>query len=360
MLSRSFRTLFLCVLPQLRRNPTAAMPFFAQQRSGLDALLHRPRPGAREQFLAQPCIFLARKLYIWRQAVPAQPLVKPVSVVCVSDTHNSQPALPDGDVLIHAGDLTQSGTLGELQETVAWLRSQPHPVKIVVAGNHDLLLDASLDGQRRGDAANAAAERKLIDWGDIIYLENGGTTVTCSNGRRLQVYGSPRSAKHGNWAFQYHRSEDPWAGTVPAGVDVLVTHGPPRAHLDLLRLGCVHLLRELWRVRPRLHVHGHVHEGAGIEWLHFDGLQHAYERVVVADGGIWNLILTVKEFVRAFLRPTVEAQCLLVNAAVIGGLRDDERRRPIKVMIQWGPQRQRLSSFRPYMTIVCAFVRTDF
>ncbi|KAK3941338.1 Metallo-dependent phosphatase-like protein [Diplogelasinospora grovesii] len=310
------------------------MPLFAkqQQHTGLDALLYRPRPGIWQQFLAQPCIFLARKLYTWRRTVPAQPLVNPISVVCVSDTHNSQPTLPEGDVLIHAGDLTQSGSLRELQATVSWLLAQPHPVKIVVAGNHDLLLDASRDDQE-ATGKKAASERKLIDWGDIIYLENAGTTVTCPNGRQLHVYGSPLSARHGNWAFQYSRSEDVWAGTVPRGIDVLVTHGPPRAHLDLLRLGCEYLLGELWRVRPRLHVFGHVHEGAGTEWLQFDELQDAYERTVLAGGGIWNLARTVMEILRTFFRPAAEAKCLLVNAAVVGGLRDDERRRPIKVVI---------------------------
>ena len=308
------------------------MPLFAnEQHTGLHALLHRPRPSNWEQFLAHPCIFLARKLYTWRQTSPAQPLTNPVSVVCVSDTHNSQPKLPDGDVLIHAGDLTQSGSLQELQATVGWLRAQPHPVKIVVAGNHDRLLDPSCDDQSR--TGSAAAERAAIDWGDVIYLDNAAATVTCANGRRLRVYGSPRSPRFGNWAFQYTRGEDVWAETIPRDIDVLVTHGPPRAHLDLLRLGCEHLLRELWRVRPTLHVFGHVHEGAGTEWLRFDELQDAYERTVVDGGGLWNLMWTLKAFIRSLLRPVAEARCLLVNPAIVGGLRDEERRRPIRVVI---------------------------
>jgi hypothetical protein len=44
-----------------------------------------------------------------------------------------------------------------------------------------------------------------------------------------------------------------------------MTYGPLRAHLDLLK-GCPYLLRTLWRVRPKLHVFGHIHEGAGVEW----------------------------------------------------------------------------------------------
>lgn len=38
-----------------------------------------------------------------------------MNVVCGFDTHNSQSPLPDGDLLIHAGNLTQSGSLQELQ-----------------------------------------------------------------------------------------------------------------------------------------------------------------------------------------------------------------------------------------------------
>lgn len=253
----------------------------------------------------------------------------------MSDTHNSQPKLPDGDILIHAGDLTQSGSLNELQNTLAWLRDQCYPIKIVVAGNHDLLLDATHDGSTSSTKKETAlAERESLDWGDIIYLENEERIVTCSSGRQLRVYGSPYSPKHGNWAFQYPRSQDVWSSTIPEGIDILITHGPPRAHLDLLSLGCVHLLKTLWRVRPRLHVFGHVHEGAGTEWLLFDALQEKYERTVVVGGGFWNLMAVAWEFGRGiFGRRDVEAKCLLVNPSVVGGLRDDERRGAVRVVI---------------------------
>jgi len=45
--------------------------------------------------------------------------------------------VPDGDVLVHAGDLCRAGTLDELAGTAAWLAALPHRHKIVVAGNHD-------------------------------------------------------------------------------------------------------------------------------------------------------------------------------------------------------------------------------
>lgn len=303
--------------------------------SGLESLLHRPRPSLWQKFRRDPWVFLARTIYEWRHIVPAQPLTGAVSVVCISDTHNSQPDIPLGDILIHAGDLTQSGSFKELQAALDWLKSQPHPHKLVIAGNHDLLLDSSLDYTATGQGADAAAQREQLDWGDMTYLQDSTTEITCPNGRRLRVYGSPKSSRHGNWAFQYPRAESgkTWQGTIPDDIDILITHGPPRAHLDTLRLGCPALLAEAWRVRPRLHVFGHVHEGHGSEWLGFDALQEAYERTVVAGGGLWNVVRVMAEFFRGVLRPATESRSLLVNPCMVGGLRDDERRKAIVVHV---------------------------
>lgn len=59
--------------------------------------------------------------------------------VCISDTHNASPLdgcfrLPPGDVLIHAGDLTNQGTLAELRKTIAWIEQADYECKIVIAG----------------------------------------------------------------------------------------------------------------------------------------------------------------------------------------------------------------------------------
>ncbi|KAJ5753663.1 uncharacterized protein N7511_007816 [Penicillium nucicola] len=283
------------------------------------------------KFRARPCVFLAEMLYSLYEPIPATPLIQPIAVVCISDTHNTQTKVQDGDILIHAGDLTQSGSFQELQDAITWLRSLPHPTKIVIAGNHELLLDPARDDV----SGRAASERAQIDWGDIIYLENEEVTISCPNGRQLRVYGSPHSIRNGNWAFQYPRNQDVWAASVPDGIDVLITHGPTLAHLDLLKFGCPHLLQTLWRVRPRLHVFGHIHEGSGTDWMLFNGLQETYERTVAAGGGIQNLLLTAWEFVKGVMRPAVEAKCLLVNPAIVGGLQDNERRQPIKVLFKY-------------------------
>ncbi|KAI1073455.1 Metallo-dependent phosphatase [Whalleya microplaca] len=301
---------------------------FGSKKSGLEALLDRPRPSAWQLFLRGPCVFLARKLYSWRRLAIPQPSEGAISVVCISDTHNSQCSLPDGDILIHAGDLTQSGSFEELQATISWLREQPHNVKIVIAGNHDLLLDTS----RHDPDGKALAARNRIDWGDIQYLQDSATTVVC-HGRRINIYGSPKSPRHGNGAFQYARDNNIWGNSVPDNTDILVTHCPPRAHLDLTTLGCQHLLRELWRVHPSLHVFGHVHEGYGHEWIQFDTVQNAYERVILVGGGIWNLIGVLQVFICSLFRSPGRATCQLVNPSMVGGLRDDARRQAIKVYI---------------------------
>jgi 3',5'-cyclic AMP phosphodiesterase CpdA len=59
--------------------------------------------------------------------------------VCVSDTHGYTPMqagfrLPPGDVLIHAGDLTNQGSKSELQRTMQWIQDADYEVKIVIAG----------------------------------------------------------------------------------------------------------------------------------------------------------------------------------------------------------------------------------
>ena len=77
---------------------------------------------------------------------------KPIArLVCVSDTHGFERVLdglvPYGDVLIHAGDyapnakVSRSGKHSKKRSKNldAWLATQPHPIKIVVRGNHDPL-----------------------------------------------------------------------------------------------------------------------------------------------------------------------------------------------------------------------------
>ena len=60
-------------------------------------------------------------------------------VVAISDTHmlHEHIDVPDGDVLIHAGDMTSRGSLEEVRTVGKWMASLPHEHIIVIAGNHD-------------------------------------------------------------------------------------------------------------------------------------------------------------------------------------------------------------------------------
>jgi len=68
-----------------------------------------------------------------------EPTQRKTRFVCISDTHNASPAhgafkLPRGDVLIHAGDMTNQGSLSELRKTVDWIEQADFEAKIVIAG----------------------------------------------------------------------------------------------------------------------------------------------------------------------------------------------------------------------------------
>jgi hypothetical protein len=79
--------------------------------------------------------------------------------------------------------------------------------------------------------------------------------------------------------FQYDKASPPWEDRIPKETDVLITHTPPKYHLDL-NLGCPGLLSESWKVKPRLHIFGHIHSGHGREAVFWDDGQLAYERLM--------------------------------------------------------------------------------
>ena len=67
-------------------------------------------------------------------------------IVCISDTHNRHDNIkvPDGDILIHAGDATNGGTIEEIAAFGKWFASLSHKHKIFVAGNHDWLFERKI------------------------------------------------------------------------------------------------------------------------------------------------------------------------------------------------------------------------
>lgn len=115
-----------------------------------------------------------------------------ILVVCISDTHNTQPEIPNGDLLIHAGDLSEHGTFPEIQRQLDWLNTQPHTYKVVIAGNHGLLLDTAFAGKAVDNIGEVTGQsREDLDRGSLIYFQSSSTTLSFGNGRSVNIYGCP-------------------------------------------------------------------------------------------------------------------------------------------------------------------------
>ncbi|KGO76579.1 hypothetical protein PITC_088580 [Penicillium italicum] len=211
--------------------------------------------------------------------------------VCVSDTHGYTPSeagfkLPAGDVLIHAGDLTNDGSLKELRRTIDWICRADFEIKIIVGGNHDITLDQafyrnhgqSFHGQ---NLENPHLCLKLITESPSVVLlrhESALVRLTRVDGPNtvFKIFGSPYSQSRGKWAFGYESSDAAalWR-QIPIDTDIVITHTPPRSHCDQKPngtfVGCVALRSASSLIRPHLAVCGHVHEGRGYERVRWRG-----------------------------------------------------------------------------------------
>ncbi|KAK4493982.1 hypothetical protein PRZ48_015168 [Zasmidium cellare] len=269
-----------------------------------------------------------------------------ITVVCISDTHCLIPkdALPYGDILIHAGDLTNAGTPSEIQAQIDWLSSLPHQYKVVIAGNHDTWLDP----ESRKTLNPSDIDGKL-DWKDIHYLQSTSVTLdfpnrTSINHGKIKIFGMPHTPdKLGpEHAFQYHRGTDIWSNVVPDDTDIVVTHSPPRYHLDLpgvKAMGDEFLLQEVGRVKPLVHAFGHIHAGksdllgvlrGGQEVFRWDDSEKHFQAAIrsgAPDGvldvpvRLYNLAMLVLsgflDLVRDYLFDQDVASTRMVNAAMV-------------------------------------------
>lgn len=177
-------------------------------------------------------------------------------IVLISDTHNlhSKITIPECDILIHAGDATGRGTLQEVSSFLYWLSQQPAKHKVAIAGNHDWLFDRD----------PFMARNLLSQYSDIIMLNDELKEVM-----GLKIYGSPVTPRFFDWAFNADEDDlyETWS-KIPDGIDILVTHGPPKGVLDITQdgdsVGCPILAAEImYRIKPKYHIFGHIHEGYG-------------------------------------------------------------------------------------------------
>lgn len=181
-------------------------------------------------------------------------------IVAISDTHSQNPhtkwKIPEGDVLVHAGDGTAVGSEQQVEQLARWLGRLPHPRKLYVPGNHDRLF-LTLPLTATG------------------ILEASGVEVLMDRGVRIDgllFWGSPWLAwRGGHMAFE-RPDVDVARALIPAETHVLITHSPPYGILDYTpigggdQIGCSSLANHVYyRIRPRVHIFGHCHYSGGRE-----------------------------------------------------------------------------------------------
>jgi len=252
----------------------------------------------------------------------------------ISDTHGAWPysltnPAPKADILLHCGDLTQVGGLASFKRAIEDVKSSDAELKLIIAGNHDLELDEKWvrENMEEGeeDHSKCVTFMRSHKSDGIHYLEEGMHQFFLKNGRQFTVYASPYTLELNGYAFAYGKDEDRFnAGkeSVPANVDILMTHGPPlflanpEYQLDISydgkHCGCKKLADAVQRTQPRLHCFGHLHEGRGALRVGWTGSENDKNKCAsmekVQDNG------TVVEQ----SMDIANNESLLVNAAMYG------------------------------------------
>lgn len=176
-----------------------------------------------------------------------------VRLVLLADTHgfHRDIFIPNGDILICAGDFCLYGDIDELDDFNAFLGELPHQYKIVVAGNHDLCLESD-------------PQQSISRLTNAIYLQDQAITLL-----GVKFFGSPWQPEFQNRAFNLPPGEalrQKWE-LIPKDTDVLITHGPPFGYGDITvdthHAGDQELVDAIKRIKPKLNVFGHIHEGYG-------------------------------------------------------------------------------------------------
>jgi hypothetical protein len=197
-------------------------------------------------------------------------------IVALSDQHGHLPDIPQCDLLIVAGDICPD-RFGPVLAMHApeqqrswfdrhlrpWLAAAPAAHKLLTWGNHDWC------GQACGFHDDSPAQASTTD---LQILVDEATSVPTSDGP-ISVWATPWSNRFMNWAFMKAPGElEAVYAKIPEGIDVLVSHRPPYGCGDrsfdvgsgrVEDLGSRELLAAIERVRPRLVICGHIHDGYG-------------------------------------------------------------------------------------------------
>ncbi|WP_150912548.1 metallophosphatase domain-containing protein [Marinobacter halotolerans] len=196
-------------------------------------------------------------------------------LVCISDTHSLQdamPPIPEGDVLIHAGDCTGSGSLPQTDAFTKWMGAQPHARKILIAGNHDFCFDKNLR-----DPAWSAWSRNMCEQNGITYLCGESVSV-----EGIKFFGFPWQPIYRHMAFNASEDElEERLKLVPADTHVLISHGPALRIFDYIpdermHVGSHALAQRIDQLTHlKAHICGHIHESYGFAVRESDGVKFA-------------------------------------------------------------------------------------
>ena len=181
----------------------------------------------------------------------------------ISDTHGKHNQIPlewlePADIIIHAGDISNVGSLHEIKNFIEWFsKLDQYQYKVFIAGNHDFGFE------RYPEEINLI----LKEYPNLIYLKDSSVEI-----EGIKIYGSPWQPEFYNWAFNLERGseiQEKW-DLIPTDTDILVTHGPAYKHNDFVygtkggHVGCENLLDTILnKVKPKKFVSGHIHCGYG-------------------------------------------------------------------------------------------------
>ena len=196
----------------------------------------------------------------------------------LSDTHTRHGLipmedLPGGDLLIHAGDIMNSGyNKNDILDFCTWFQSlKQYEDKIFIAGNHDRLFENHPKAVE--ELTNIFLDIYYLQDDDLVLYGDGPNGDMPEN--NIRIYGSPWQPEFYNWAFNLPRN-GPGLSTrweaIPENTDILITHGPAFGTLDTVagrmneHLGCELLAERIEVIKPKIHICGHIHSGYGYEF----------------------------------------------------------------------------------------------
>lgn len=196
-----------------------------------------------------------------------------MKIVFISDTHTRHDfAIPEGDLLVHCGDLTFTGAAVDLVREAKWLQGikigHGFQEVVIIAGNHDWLAEQ-----------NPGLTKSIFTEHSCLYLHHEPAEI-----EGIKFFGSGYTPFFMNWALNVRRGPDLarlWS-QIPDDTQILVTHGPPWGIGDRTlgyenvlpygieyepprHVGCHDLLRRIEQLNDlKIHACGHIHSGYGV------------------------------------------------------------------------------------------------